>query len=118
MPNAHPRANTANTDAHTNADTITTKAGTTNARSANAGTATPATTRPRRHRFDARPGDVHHTTISYPASRHCAAERARSTTGPIAAVNASTSDAVDVCPRLNRNDPRARASSWPIASST
>src|SRR5450631_2218434 len=46
------------------------------------------------------------------------ARRARSTTGPISATTESTSASVEVCPRENRNEPRARAGSAPIASST
>src|SRR3954470_3616580 len=46
------------------------------------------------------------------------ARRARSTTGPITSMSASTSAAVDVWPRLNRSELRARSSSCPIDSST
>ncbi len=44
--------------------------------------------------------------------------RARSTTGPIAATSASTSDWVVVRPRLKRSEDRAYSSEHPIASST
>src|SRR5690606_21764949 len=44
--------------------------------------------------------------------------RARSTTAPMTDATASTSAAVEVWPRENRSEPRAVASSAPIASST
>src|SRR5690606_1583733 len=46
------------------------------------------------------------------------ARRARSTTAPMTDATASTSAAVEVWPRENRSEPRAVASSAPIASST
>src|SRR3954470_8904691 len=46
------------------------------------------------------------------------ARRARSTTGPMTSRTASTSASVEVCPRLNRSELRARSGSAPTASST
>ena len=47
-----------------------------------------------------------------------AALRARSTTGPIASMRASTSACVEVCPRENRSEARANSSEEPIAIRT
>ena len=46
------------------------------------------------------------------------ASRARRTAGSMARATRSTSSWTDVCPKVNRSDPRALASSLPIASST
>ena len=81
----------------------------------------PPRSRPRRssRRGHASPVTAHRGAVAlarrlpaYPA------RRARSTTGPIALATSATSAAVEVWPREKRSEPRAVASSAPIASST